>query len=142
MTRLSKSNLVTEWNCYFDSLAKAFAKCTKTSFHNILSQLMYIGYAVANNMRINFAQLIWIPMARRLIAAKKDLALGNNISCYYPRFLTLILNHIFHHKTKPSLTTGPLKSPRPHIRNFTPGYTLAANSLGSWLSLPRTCPTT
>ena len=94
MTRLSKSNLVSEWDCYFDSLAKAFVNCTKTSFHNIPSQLMYIGYAVAHNLRINFAQLIWTPMVRRLIAAKRDLALGNKIHCYYPRFLTLILNHI------------------------------------------------
>ena len=56
-----------------------------------MSQLMYIGYAVAHNMRINFAQLIWTPMVRMLIAAKRDLALGNKTSCYYPIFLNLIL---------------------------------------------------
>ena len=104
MSRLQNSNLVTEWDCYFDFLAKAFANCTKTSFHNIPSQLMYIGYAVANNLRINFAQLIWTPMVRGLIAAKRDLALGNKINYYYPRFLTIILNH----KIKPFLTTGLL----------------------------------
>ena len=106
MTRLSKLNLVTKWDCYFDSMANAVANCTKTSFHNISSQLMYIGYAVAHNLRINFAQLIWTPMVRRLIAAKRDLALGNKISCYYPRFLTLILNHILSPQDKAIFDNG------------------------------------
>ena len=106
MTRLSKLNLVTKWDCYFDSMAKAVANCTKTSFHNIPSQLMYIGYAVAHNLRINFAQLICTPMVRRLIAAKRDLALGNKISCYYPKFLTLILNHILSPQDKAIFDNG------------------------------------
>ena len=109
MTRLSKSNLVTEWDCYFDSLAKAFANCTKTSFHNIPSQLMYIGYVVAHNLRINFAQLIWTPMVRRLIAAKRNMALGNKINCYYTRFFTLILNHILSSQEKSTFDKGPFE---------------------------------
>ena len=109
MTRLSKSNHVTEWDCYFDSLAKAFSNCTKTSFHNLPSQLMYIGCAVAYNLRINFAQLIWTPMVRRLFAAKKDLSLGNKISYYYPGFLTLILNHILSPQDKAIFDNGPFE---------------------------------
>ena len=85
LTRLSKPNLVLEWDCFFDSLAKAFANCMKTSFHNMSSQLQHIGYAVAHNLRVNFAHLIWNPMVRRIITAKRDLALGNKINCYYPQ---------------------------------------------------------
>ena len=56
--------------------------------------LQYIGFAVANNQRINFVQLIWHVMVRRIIASKRDFGLGNKVSCYYPRFLSIILNHI------------------------------------------------
>ena len=72
LTRLSKNNLVTEWDCFFETLVKVFANCTKTSFHNIPSQLQYIGYVMANNQRINFARLIWTPMVRRLITSKRS----------------------------------------------------------------------
>ena len=58
LTKISKSDLVNEWDFFFDTLAKVFANCTKTSFHNISSLLQYIGFVVANNQRINFAQLI------------------------------------------------------------------------------------
>ena len=44
LTRLSKSNLVSEWDCFFDSLVKAFANCTKTSFHNISSRLINVHW--------------------------------------------------------------------------------------------------
>ena len=71
ITRISKSNLVDEWSCFFDTLIKVFANCTKTSFSNLSSLLQYIGFAVANNRRINFAQLIWHIMVRRIIAVKK-----------------------------------------------------------------------
>ena len=35
LTKLSKSNLVNEWDCFFDTPAKLFANCTITSSHNI-----------------------------------------------------------------------------------------------------------
>ena len=56
--------------------------------------LQYIGFAVANNQRINFSQLIWHVMVRRIIASKRYYGLGNKVQCYYPRFLSIILNHI------------------------------------------------
>ena len=55
---------------------------------------------MANNQRNNFARLLWTPMVRRLISAKRDLSMGNKIQCYYPIFLTLILNHILSPKHK------------------------------------------
>ena len=94
LTRLSKSLLVDEWSSFFDTLIKVFANCTKTSFSNIPSLLQYIGFDVAYNRRINFAQLTWHAMVRRIIAAKRDYGLGNKVSCYYPRFLSVILHHV------------------------------------------------
>ena len=79
---------------FFDTLIKVFANYTKTSFSNIPSLLQYIGFVVANNRRINFAQLTWHVMVRRIIASKWDFGLGNKVSCYYPRFLSVILNHV------------------------------------------------
>ena len=94
LTKFSKSNLVNEWDCFFDTLAKVFANCTKTSFHNISSLLQYIGYDVANNQRLNIAQLIRSEMVRRIITAKRDHGLGNKVQFYYPICLTIIMNHI------------------------------------------------
>ena len=33
-------------------------------------------------------------MVRRIIAAKRDHGQGNKVQCYYPRFLSIILNHL------------------------------------------------
>ena len=35
LTKISKSHLVDEWSCFFDTLIKVFVNCTKTSFSNI-----------------------------------------------------------------------------------------------------------
>ena len=43
---------------------------------------------------INYAPLTWHVMVRRIIAAKRDFGLGNKVSCYYTRFLSLILHHV------------------------------------------------
>ena len=43
---------------------------------------------------MNFAQLTWHVMVRRIIASKRDFGLGNKVSFYYPRFLYVILNHV------------------------------------------------
>ena len=94
LTKISKSHLVDEWSCFFDTLIKVFANYTKTKFLNISSLLQYIGFAVAKNQIINFAQLVWHIMVRRIIASKRDYGLGNKVQCYYPRFLSIILNHI------------------------------------------------
>ena len=39
LNKLSKSNLVDEWSCFFDTLIKVFVNCTKTSFSDISSLL-------------------------------------------------------------------------------------------------------
>ena len=94
LTKLYKSLFVDEWSCFFVTLIKMFANCTKTSCSNIPSLFQYIGFAVVNNRRINFAQLTWHVMVRRIIASKRDFGPGNKVSCYYPRFLSVILHHV------------------------------------------------
>ncbi|KAK1369616.1 hypothetical protein POM88_035708 [Heracleum sosnowskyi] len=94
LVKLSKSNLVGEWDLLFDTLAKVFSNCTKTNFHNIHSLLQNIGFAVANNLRINFGHLIWNHLARRVLVARSDHSNGRKVKCFYPHFLTLMINHV------------------------------------------------
>ena len=99
MTKLSKNCLVNEWNLFFDALARVFSNCGKKGFINIPSLIQKIAYALVFNRRINFAQLIWRTMVVRLTSGKRDFSEGDPVTCYYPRFLTLIINNILepHH---------------------------------------------
>ena len=126
LTRLSKSLLVDEWSSFFDTLIKVFANCTKTSFSNIPSLLQYIGFAVAYNRRINFAQLTWHAMVRRIIAAKRDYGLGNKVSCYYPRFLSVILHHVLSPEHMALYNNSPFEVAQTTTKKF---FTRLATSL-------------
>ena len=126
LTRLSKSLLADEWSYFFDTLIKVFANCTKTSFSNIPSLLQYIGFAVAYNRRINFAQLTWHVMVRRIIAAKRDFGLGNKVSCYYPRFLSVILHHILSPEHMALFNNSPFEVAQTTTKKF---FTRLATSL-------------
>ena len=126
LTKLSKSLLVDGWSCFFDTLIKVFANCTKTSFSNISSLLQYIGFAVANNRRINFAQLTWHVMVRRIIASKRDFGLGNKVSCYYPRFLSVILHDLLSPEHMALFNNSPFEVAQTTTKKF---YTRLATSL-------------
>ena len=58
LTKLFKSNLVIEWDCFFDTLAKVFSNTGKKGFFNISTLLQNIAYAVVFNRRVNIAQLV------------------------------------------------------------------------------------
>ena len=126
LTRLSKSLFVDEWSSFFDTLIKVFANCTKTSFSNIPSLLQYIGFAVAYNRRINFAQLTWHAMVRRIITAKRDFGLGNKVSCYYPRFLSVILHHVLSPEHMALFNNSPFEVAQTTTKKF---FTRLATSL-------------
>ena len=126
LTKLSKSLLVDEWSSFFDTLIKVFANCTKTNFSNIPSLLQYIGYAVANNRRINFAQLIWNVMVWRIIASKRDFGLGNKVSCYYLRFLSVIVHHVLSLEHMALFNNSPFEVAQTTTKKF---YTRLATSL-------------
>ncbi|KAK1356704.1 hypothetical protein POM88_049960 [Heracleum sosnowskyi] len=111
LVKLSKSNLVSEWDLFFDTLAKVFSNCTKTNFHNIPSLLQNIGFAVANNLRINFGHLIWNHLVRRVLVAKSDHSSGRKVKCFYPRFLTIMINHVLTDEHKQLFSLVPEKQP-------------------------------
>ncbi|KAK1397586.1 hypothetical protein POM88_007449 [Heracleum sosnowskyi] len=94
LTKLSKANLVCEWDILFDTLAKVFSNCTKSNFQHIPSLLQYIAYAIVFNVRLNIGHLIWSLMVRRVSNARIDHDSGRNVRCFYPRFLTILINHV------------------------------------------------
>ncbi|KAK1369609.1 hypothetical protein POM88_035701 [Heracleum sosnowskyi] len=94
MTKLLKGNLVCEWDLFFDTLAKVFGNCTKNNFQNIPYLLQVIGYAIVFNKRLNSGHLLWEIVARRVFNARKEFDHGRKIKCFYPRFLSLVLNSL------------------------------------------------
>lgn len=94
LSKMSKKFLVAEWDYFFDIISKAFSNSTKTGFHSISSLIQRIGFAIVYNQRINIGRLLWTVIVNRLVVAKSDFDQGSAVYCYYPRFLTLIFNHV------------------------------------------------
>ncbi|KAL8121917.1 hypothetical protein AgCh_018593 [Apium graveolens] len=116
LTKLSKSNLVSEWDIFFDTLSKVFANCTKSNFHNITSTLQYIGLAVVFNLRINFGKLLLPIPLRRLTTALRDHSTNHRVvSCYYARFLMLIAEHLLSPEHKALFANSSVTEPPPVI---------------------------
>ncbi|KAK1360479.1 hypothetical protein POM88_044953 [Heracleum sosnowskyi] len=94
MVKLSKSFVVREWDLFFDTIARVFGNCTKTNFHCITSLNQYIAYAIVFGRRLNFAEILWNLLLNRLAHSRRDSDNGVKVRCWYPRFLTLIINHL------------------------------------------------
>ncbi|KAK1400955.1 hypothetical protein POM88_000560 [Heracleum sosnowskyi] len=94
MVKLSKSFVVREWDLFFDTIARVFGNCTKTNFHCITSLNQYIAYAIVFGRILNFAEILWNLMLNRLAHSRRDSDNGVKVKCWYPRFLTLIINHL------------------------------------------------
>ncbi|KAK1357390.1 hypothetical protein POM88_050646 [Heracleum sosnowskyi] len=94
MVKLSKSFVVREWDMFFDTIARVFGNCTKTNFHCITSLNQYIAYAIVFGCRLNFAEILWNLLLNRLAHSRRDSDNGVKVKCWYPRFLTLIINHL------------------------------------------------
>ncbi|KAK1385867.1 hypothetical protein POM88_023602 [Heracleum sosnowskyi] len=90
MVKLSKSFLVREWDLFFDTIARVFGNCTKTNFHGITSLNQYIVFG----RRLNFAEILWNLMLNMLAHSRRDSDNYVKVKCWYPRFLTLIFNHL------------------------------------------------
>ena len=75
---------------------------------------------------INFAQLTWHAMVRRIIAAKRDFGLGNKVSCYYPRFLYVILHHVLSPEHMALFNNSPFELAQTTTKKF---FTRLATSL-------------
>ncbi|KAK1359672.1 hypothetical protein POM88_044146 [Heracleum sosnowskyi] len=94
MVKLSKSFVVREWDMFFDTIARVFGNCTKTNFHYITSLNQYIAYAIVFGRRLNFAEILWNLIINRLAHSRRDSDNNVKVKCWYPRFLTLIINHL------------------------------------------------
>ncbi|KAK1364987.1 hypothetical protein POM88_040548 [Heracleum sosnowskyi] len=94
LPKLSNANLVCEWDILFDTLAKVFSNCTKSNFQNIPSLLQYIVYDIVFNVRLNIGHLIWSLIVRRVSNVMIDHDSGRKVRCFYPRFLTILINHV------------------------------------------------
>lgn len=94
LSKLPKNGLVAEWYLVFDTLIRVFANCAQTFFSNIPYLIQYIGYSIAYERKIDIGKILWKNMFRRIINAKKDFNKGSKVSIYYPRFFTLIFNHL------------------------------------------------
>ncbi|KAK1397203.1 hypothetical protein POM88_007066 [Heracleum sosnowskyi] len=94
MVKLSKSFVVREWDMFFDTIARVFGNCTKTNFHCITSLNQYIAYAIVYGRRLNFAEILWNLILNRLAHSRRDSDNNGKVKCWYPRFLTLIINHL------------------------------------------------
>ncbi|KAK1396442.1 hypothetical protein POM88_006305 [Heracleum sosnowskyi] len=94
MVKLSKSFVVREWDLFYDTIARVFGNCTKTNFHCITSLNQYIAYAIVFGRRLNFTEILWNLLLNRLAHSRRDSDNGVKVRCWYPRFLTLIINHL------------------------------------------------
>ena len=86
--------MVSEWYCFFDTIAKVFANCTQKNFNILTSLVQNIGFAIAYNQRIDIGKILWGIIMYRIKCAKRSFDKRTQILCYYPRFLTLIFNHL------------------------------------------------
>ena len=91
--RFLKNKLPRGWNFFFHVLAHSFSIKT-TGFHHITRPLQKIGYAVVNNLRINYGQLVINQFLDGLEAMDKVNADRATASCLYPRFLQLLLDNL------------------------------------------------
>ena len=65
-------------------------------------------------------------MVRRIIAAKRDFGLGNKVSCYYPRFLSVILHHVLSPEHMALFNNSPFEVAQTTTKKF---FTRLATSL-------------
>ena len=72
LTRLNKNLLVSEWYCFFDTIAKVFANCTQKNFNILTSLVQNIGYAIVYNQRIDIGKILWGIIVYRIKCAKRS----------------------------------------------------------------------
>jgi hypothetical protein len=120
LTRLERKNMLQEWDYFFDTICKVFTNSTKGNFNTISSPLQYIGFAVANNISLNFGSLIWKLMLQRINQAKKSIEKEEKVLCFYPRFLMVLFNLLVPAELHgPFLDEPPAKSGKQTKRYFT-----------------------
>lgn len=119
LVKMSKAQLVSEWDYVFDTLAKDFSPTTKRNFNNISSLLQHIGYAVAHNTKINFGKSLLKEIIKKMGSSQsRDLSQNQKVACYYPRFLMLFLNDKLTDEDKVLYANSPTEESLATTRNL------------------------
>ncbi|KAK1398153.1 hypothetical protein POM88_008016 [Heracleum sosnowskyi] len=87
-----KHYLPKPWNFFFHTLIHVFT-AKLTNLHGIPLFLQKIGFAIANNRHINIGKLL-IDQVILCIGPLDERTGMDDVLCFYPRFLQLILNDV------------------------------------------------
>ena len=88
-----KHRLPKEWNFFFHTVNPCFAP-KKGGFIGIPEFSQKLGYAIANNLNINFGKLVLIQILHVMGPIGFRNIQTQSVDCFYPRFLQLILNDV------------------------------------------------
>ncbi|KAK1384173.1 hypothetical protein POM88_021908 [Heracleum sosnowskyi] len=88
-----KHYLTKPWNFFFHTLIHVFT-AKLTNLHGIPLFLQKIGFAIANNRHINIGRLV-IDQIILCMGPLDERTCIDDVLCFYPRFLQLILNDVF-----------------------------------------------
>ena len=79
---------------FFDTLIKTFGNCTRENNTLIPSIIQYIGYSIAYNHPINLGSHLFTLILNRVRIAIRNVEAGTPIQCFYPRFLSQIIQSL------------------------------------------------
>ncbi|KAK1383214.1 hypothetical protein POM88_020949 [Heracleum sosnowskyi] len=88
-----KHYLPKAWNFFFHTLIHVFT-AKLTNLHGIPLFLQKIGFAIANNRHINIGRLLIDQVILCMGPLDDRTSIDDDVLCFYPRFLQLILNDI------------------------------------------------
>ncbi|KAK1396967.1 hypothetical protein POM88_006830 [Heracleum sosnowskyi] len=88
-----KHYLPKAWNFFFHTLIHVFT-AKLTNLHGIPLFLQKIGVAIANNRHINIGRLLIDQVIICMGPLDERTSIDDDVLCFYPRFLQLILNDI------------------------------------------------
>ncbi|KAK1372441.1 hypothetical protein POM88_028634 [Heracleum sosnowskyi] len=88
-----KHYLPKPWNFFFHTLIHVFT-AKLTNLHGIPLFLQKIGFAIANYRHINIGRLVIDQVILCMGPLDERTGINENVLCFYPRFLQLILNDI------------------------------------------------
>ena len=96
---LYKHHLPREWNFFFHTLIHVFAN-KRGGLHGIPHFIQVIGFVVAHNLSINFGKAIMEQILIRMGSLDSRNLDNNDVQCYYPRFLQLVLDDVLTEEEK------------------------------------------
>ena len=110
-----KHRLPKELNFFFHTVNLCFAP-KKGGFAGIPEFSQKLGYAIANNLNINFGKAILIQILHVMGPIGFRYIQTESVDCFHPRFLQLILNDVLTSEEK-SLYTNFETSPSVKLKN-------------------------